>query len=289
MDKSFEERINEATLTKTGKKIAEYFLSNKYAAAFHSLGMIAAQLNISDISIVRFARALGYSGFPEMKQMVQNEMFSTIDENPESVNSLTKFVANKDFNREDHLFVAQEALDVYTKIITRTLQANNHHVYDLAADHLIASNNKYIIGMQSRSTATEGLSNLLQVLIPKVIPISSGGYTSFLKMLNFTADDCIVLFSFGRLTKTEKNVLDMVKAAGAYLIVISDQRITPAAKAADLLIYSCSNTSHFFYSNVCNVMISEIIASSVASKTWETSRKRIESVDRYLNEQIVKG
>lgn len=55
-------------LGKTYKKIAEFILNNLEAAAFVSLGELSRQTGVSDVTLIRFARELGYVGYQDFRE-----------------------------------------------------------------------------------------------------------------------------------------------------------------------------------------------------------------------------
>jgi DNA-binding MurR/RpiR family transcriptional regulator len=65
-------------LTKSEKRIASYLLKNQDEAAFLSASELAARLGLSEATAVRFAQALGFSGFPEMRATLQASFRSRV-------------------------------------------------------------------------------------------------------------------------------------------------------------------------------------------------------------------
>jgi DNA-binding MurR/RpiR family transcriptional regulator len=55
-------------LNNTHKKIADFILQNLEKAAFSSLMEISKEIGISDASIIRFAREIGYKGYQDLRQ-----------------------------------------------------------------------------------------------------------------------------------------------------------------------------------------------------------------------------
>src|SRR5512136_677085 len=58
-------------LTKSEKRIANYLNQNQDEAAFRSAGEIADQLELSEATMVRFARTLGFDNYPAMRAALQ--------------------------------------------------------------------------------------------------------------------------------------------------------------------------------------------------------------------------
>ena len=58
-------------LTKSEKSIANYLRKNQEESAFLSAAELAQQLDLSEATLVRFARTLGYSSYPAMRTVLQ--------------------------------------------------------------------------------------------------------------------------------------------------------------------------------------------------------------------------
>ena len=60
------------SLTRKQKKIANYILDNMNDVIFDNVTFIAEQTGTSVASVVRFTNALGYQGFPQLKDDLIN-------------------------------------------------------------------------------------------------------------------------------------------------------------------------------------------------------------------------
>ena len=60
------------SFTKQQKKVAEFLITRGPEAAFLSVAEIAHQVHTSQASVVRFARAAGFTGYPEMQRELRN-------------------------------------------------------------------------------------------------------------------------------------------------------------------------------------------------------------------------
>src|SRR5512137_2962167 len=58
-------------LTKSEKRIANYLRRSQDEAAFLAAGDLADRLGLSEATIVRFARTLGFSSYPAMRVVLQ--------------------------------------------------------------------------------------------------------------------------------------------------------------------------------------------------------------------------
>ncbi|CAG0940234.1 partial HTH-type transcriptional regulator HexR, partial [Anaerolineae bacterium] len=69
----FRQRIESRydALTKREQRIATFLLSNHDQATFLTGSEIAKQVNVSEATVVRFAKSVGYKNFPELRRALQ--------------------------------------------------------------------------------------------------------------------------------------------------------------------------------------------------------------------------
>ena len=58
-------------LTKSEKQIADYLRKNQEESAFLAAGEVAKRLDLSEATLVRFARSLGFDSYPAMREVLQ--------------------------------------------------------------------------------------------------------------------------------------------------------------------------------------------------------------------------
>ena len=79
MDTSLQQRIQSADLTRTEKRIADYFLDHSESLYFMTARDIAQELGVSDTSIIRLCRTLGYRGFRELQESQRAELAQVME------------------------------------------------------------------------------------------------------------------------------------------------------------------------------------------------------------------
>jgi DNA-binding MurR/RpiR family transcriptional regulator len=62
-----------ASLSKNQRKVADYLASDGMAASFDSISELSHKIGVSEASLVRFAKQLGYKGYPSLRKELQAE------------------------------------------------------------------------------------------------------------------------------------------------------------------------------------------------------------------------
>ena len=71
--KDIKELLHSAHLTKTQRIIAEYVLDNASEACFMTSTEIALKLGVSESSVIRFSRTIGFDGFMDFQKALRKD------------------------------------------------------------------------------------------------------------------------------------------------------------------------------------------------------------------------
>ncbi|MDO4321787.1 MAG: MurR/RpiR family transcriptional regulator [Lachnospiraceae bacterium] len=280
-----EERLKNCHMTKTYKSIAEFCLQNKQSIPLLSSTEIAQHVNVSDVSVIRFTKSLGYSCFADFKHDMQQELTNKSlisDDSSPIVHYLTQRADGE--NASD---ISNQMIASYQQIIQNIFQNNEPAVFEKVAKVILSSQNRYILGIRFRSSIAETCANLLRMTTSNVFQIPAADYKALQFAMDFTRADCLIWFNFGRFTNFEKQMLEMVKKSNIYLIVISDVRSSSVSLAADIFIQSYGHTTLPFYSSVGNCIIAELIANAVTNMGWSGAEKRLREYETGLSTSVV--
>ena len=65
------------SLSKNQRKVADYIANDRMAASFDSITELSHKVGVSEASLVRFAKELGYKGYPSLRKELQAEYKKT--------------------------------------------------------------------------------------------------------------------------------------------------------------------------------------------------------------------
>lgn len=71
--------LSGSRLSKSHRRIAEYILQHYDKAVFMTAAKLGEMVNVSESTVVRFAVALGYEGYPELQQALAGAGTSSPD------------------------------------------------------------------------------------------------------------------------------------------------------------------------------------------------------------------
>lgn len=277
------ERIKMAKLTPQQKKIAEYFYRNQERIGNMSSMDVAREIGVSDASIIRFSRAIGYAGFVDLKNEIYNSLIGETSAAVRNMQLSDRFDVLSGKYQEENISAA--FLEMMNYNITRTFQQNPVESYEELADMIIGARRKYIAGFRGCMGVTSHFSRLLGFTVQAVIHLPSNSETEILGALqDIDQDDIFILFSFARYYKIDMLSVEMAKAHGAKVCVVTDSLMAPMVKFSDVTLVVETSHMSFFNSAIGIDMIAEYMITLVCRKNSKEYRKRAKERDIMTSE-----
>ena len=276
------ELIHNANLTKTQKMIAKYILDNSADACFMTSTEIALKLGVSESSVIRFSRTLGFGGLMDFQKVLRKEyqdkvlsISSNITVPAQRIAKRAKLDSSTDYiNR--HFKNALQNLE--TLFATNALTT-----FEKAADIIIASKRKYIAASRGNSCLGDYFLLYLKHMLPHVTSTNTAAISPIDHMCNISKEDCLIIFSFPRYSSLDRVTTEMAKEAGASIVVITDKPSALLAQYATVLITVPVDSNAFFNSLIGPQFVAEALLDTISHKV-SGIEKRLKKIDKYLNE-----
>jgi DNA-binding MurR/RpiR family transcriptional regulator len=281
------EKIIRARLTKKEGEIAEYILNQVNTACFLSASDLAKELNTSNTSVNRMAKALGYGSFGDLQKELQQHVSRQADQSDRYMLPMTRRIeaagdgtgTNGELIKRQYELISQSLLSVATK--------NTSDRIDRVVELLARSRCRYISGYRGTAALASKMGFLLHLVIGNVPVIPDGNVNAIEAVMDIGPEDCILVFSFNRYSKSAAEVIEASRQRGARIILITDRATAPFAQFADeLLIVDVTSTS-YFNSNVAALFLVELICSKLALLLGESARKRLSALEPYINKNQI--
>lgn len=277
MENVISERVKNATLTKSQQKIAEYFIRNPERVGMCSSMEVSKEIGVSDASITRFARAIGYEGFSDLKNDIYSSLAMRATGGVNSLSLAERFERNR--NQHGDSGSKADFMGVLQYNLERTMQANTDELFDKAVAMLLQASHRYIVGFRGCLGVAEQFAWLLRFLLDHVVSISDEGPGGVGLLQDIDDGDCAVIFSMSRYYKSDLCLAQMAKQHGAKLCVVTDSVLSPLADLADVLLLAETSDMSFFHSAAALNMIYEYLVTKTAQKCSEVYHQKVDERD----------
>lgn len=261
MEKSnlFEElKSNYDRLTGSQKRIGKYVIDHYERVAFMSAVELADAVGVSDATIIRFTRNIGFSGYVEFKQYVRSGFKEF--ESPDSRISKSLELVNK----KDDLVVRIGEIDINN--LQYFINNCEKERFTQAAELICAARSIYVIGKGTSSIISLFLSFHLQRMGFRVISLTESMTVSPEKIVGLEAQDLLIACGFPRYSKGTYQATLFAKKKGAKILTITDSDLSAIAVNSDVNLSARMDNITFFHSYVVPIEICNVILMKVLEK-----------------------
>ncbi|MDR1801119.1 MAG: MurR/RpiR family transcriptional regulator [Lachnospiraceae bacterium] len=276
------ELIHNADLTKTQKMIGSFILDNVSDGCFMTSTEIAVKIGVSESSVIRFSRALGFEGFMGFQRALRKnyqEQVSALDSAitvpAQRIAKLAKLETGKDYLRRHFKNAAKNLEAVFSR--------NQAKAFDEAADLIVSAKHKYIVASRGNACLGDYFLLYMKHMLPGVETTASSSISPIDDMCSITSDDILIIFSFPRYSTMDKLAAKMAADAKAPVILITDKPSADLASYATALLSVPVDSSTFFNSMVGPQFVMEVLLDVISHKV-KGIEKRLRNIDRYIGE-----
>lgn len=253
-EKTIRNRIKENYETFSAKelRVAEYVMKNYQQSMLLSSTELANAAGVSDTTVVRFAKSLGFSGFLQYRNQIKKEYVST-----QKVYASLSSLADEQKNEEALIpwyfhGLLKNCNDFFNQIPESQIEKMVRLIKE--------AETVYLFGIGSDVVIAHFLENYLRLMGIRCITITEEGLAMKEKFFAMKEHDCLFMSAYPTLEQSDYWVCDYVKRKNAKLLLLTDSELTAHKLNADVSINVKETLDTFFNSyvlsmGVCNAIL----------------------------------
>jgi DNA-binding MurR/RpiR family transcriptional regulator len=230
------ERIRSAPLAGKKRQVAKYILDNYVEASFLTAAQLAERVQVSEPTVIRLAHNLGFRGYPELKDELQQEVQAQLT----TVQRLRRSRKRMSDSSPAMQSLVGEA---------RNLDALIHSVevgeIRRVVRHLVAADKVIVIGYKMSSVLAEYLHTALKESVNNTVAVTDAT-GRFQEELVFAGPQSVVVgISFPRYTRAVVRDFKQARDRGVRTVAITDSELSPLVEHAEhKLLAPCQAVSY---------------------------------------------
>lgn len=256
--------------SKGQKLIAQYILKNYDKVAFMTACKLGETVGVSESTVVRFANALGYSGYPKLQDALQEVIKNKLT-------TVQRVDMVKEFNDDSAILKKIVKSDIDN--IKDTLDEIDEKAFEEASNRILKAKRIYIVGMRSSFTIAQYLGFYLGIILDSVHVIRTDMGDAFEQVVKINEDDVLIAVSFPRYSKKSYQIVSYAKEKGAHIVSLTDSLFAPVASFTDNLLLVKSNMASFVDSLVPALSIANALIVSVGMKEKEDIKQHFDDLE----------
>ena len=241
------------SLSSKQKKIADYLLEHDDEMGFKTLKNISEQVGVTEVTVINFCRALGFSNYMEMKLCYRREIAERCSPTKKIFGSFLDDGAFGDF--------FSDIVEKQIQNLTRTLYRLDKEAISKTVEWISAARKVYIFCMGSTASIASFFKIRLDSLAidSEIVDTALLDNRFFMNSTRFKRDDVYIFMTYPVYSKVLFKFSEHFKAKGYSIIALTDKADSLITKYADICFFTDNESYVFFNSFHSLVSVIEVI------------------------------
>ena len=271
------EKLKNTRLTKKEKRIAEFFLDEEQRVFLMNVADIAKTIDVSDTSVIRFIKSLGFENFTDFKNSGQEDIKSRLDKTND-------FIKNLDIIKENS--IEQLYIHKINEEVNKIFNSSSQKQIKKISNLIIKAKNKYIVGFKS----TAGIANFFGVrlgfMLENVSTFNIDDSVVVNSIFNIKQEDILIIFDYPMYSKAAVVLAKIARENKAKILLFTDSDNAPLAEYSDILYKVKLNGISVFNSLISTQILIEYLLTYISQFIEEKAKIRFSKIRKYLIEKL---
>jgi len=271
----FQQRLEDhfPNLTKSQQRIASYLLASHDEAVFFSAADLAERLDLSEATVVRFAKAVGYDGFPHLRRCLQDLFRARATPASRLQRKLSELASS-----EGHVLTKVLAMEV--QYLTEASQSVDLADFDRAVDLLLSGRRVFVFASGPSGILADLAELRLRRLDILTIAMTESGRHLLEKLQLLQPGDVVLAAGFFHVRFELIAVLDHARATGCRSILLTDTLGPVLRDKPDVILAARRGPVSTFHSLTVPMSILNALILAVALARPDESLAALNRLDR---------
>ena len=251
--------------------------------------MTAAKLGdtvgVSESTVVRFAMGLGYEGYPEFQDALENWVKSKL-------NSVQKMGAKYGNSTQSEILHSVLSSDI--EKIQDTMVNLDAAAFDAAVSIILEAETVYLVGVRSCEPLADFLHFYLNMIRGNIVLVKTTSVTEmFEQMIHISDRDVAIGISFPRYSMRTLKAMEFANDRNAKVITITDSIHSPMNLYSSCNLLARSDMVSIVDSLVAPLSVINALVVALCLKQPDTVKENLETLESvwnnyqvYLNDEI---
>ena len=282
-DNDLRNRINEhyGSLSKGQRLLAAYITDDYDKAAFLTAAKLGEAVGVSESTVVRFAANLGYKGYPQFQNALQDMVKGKLDKVHHMEVTYGKISRSEILNN---------VLKADADRIQNTLEEIDAAAFEAAVDTILNARCIYIVGLRSCAMLAEFLGFYLNMMFDQVKVLKTTSASElFEQMVHIGKEDVIIGISFPRYSMRTLKAMEFANNRSAKVITITDSVHSPMNLYSSCNLLAKSDMSSILDSLVAPLSVINALLVALCMKKQDEVVTSLELLEQVWEDYQVYG
>ena len=264
-------------LSKGHKRIADYIAQHYDKAVFMTAVALGQACGVSESTVVRFATAMGYEGYPELREALAGLV-------RQRLTSEQRFELVSGMEQSD---VLTDVLKNDARNIRKTVEALSRKDFENVVERLLAARRVYVMGLRSAAPLAQFMYHYLHQIFADVALVQNTTGDVFEEIARIGEKDVLVGISYPRYSTRTLECMRFARQRGAQVVGLTDGDMSPLYAEADVCLCACTDMASFVDSLAAPLSVINALIVSVGLRRRDELAEHFKQLEGIWNAHSV--
>lgn len=267
-------------LTNTQKQVADFMLEHPDDIAFKRLEELSMMIGVSTTSVIRFARSIGYKGYADMQQDIQQSIVGKASLPDRLIDAVKS-------TKQDQLLIDSFKRDIDN--IASTLHLLSENDLAKAVSSIIAAQNIYVLGTRGNFSVAHYLGYRLSQIKRGVHLVSGLSMDYPEEIASIRRGDVCIAFLTPRYSRMTANLVAWMKKRGVMIILFTKEGSNEINLYGDIILPCRTDGISYKSSLIALFAVCNYILAAVVPQNHDESMEVLAQTEELLGQGFFLG
>lgn len=267
-------------LTNTQKQVADFMLEHPDVIAFKRLEELSMMIGVSTTSVIRFARSIGYKGYADMQQDIQQSIVGKASLPDRLIDAVKS-------TKQDQLLIDSFKRDIDN--IASTLHLLSEDDLAKAVSSIIAAQNIYVLGTRGNFSVAHYLGYRLSQIKRGVHLVSGLSMDYPEEIASIRRGDVCIAFLTPRYSRMTANLVAWMKKRGVMIILFTKEGSSEINLYGDIILPCRTDGISYKSSLIALFAVCNYILAAVVPQNHDESMEVLAQTEELLGQGFFLG
>jgi DNA-binding MurR/RpiR family transcriptional regulator len=251
-------------LTPAQRRVAQCLVEHAADAAYLSSGEIAELAQVSQPSVTRFATALGFDGYPDLRRRIR------------------ELTTNAPPPADDHNELQRAVTAEVDNLARLAAMLADRRPFEEAGKLLAASHPLPVLGLRAAAPVAGYFGYFAAKVHPDVRVLDSGGsaLTDRLEQAHAAGASAMLAFVLPRYPREAQDAVREARDLGLSTVVVTDSPMSPVAADADLTLAAAVGSRLVFDLHTAPLALAGVLLQTMCDAAPGQTQSRLETFEQ---------
>lgn len=261
-----------AEMSTAEQRVARFFGENRADVLVGSAAKLAAMAGTSDATIIRTAKALGFSGLDDMRRTLAGEMRLSMTPAARLTRTLRSV-------RKDPASAFDVMLDTHLQSLESLRRSVSPQQFETAANRIVAARRVLIFGLGPSSAIASYFVVQLSRFGIEASALTNTGLLFADDLQKLRRNDLVIILAYGQIYPELATLLDETDGRGARSILLTDTLAAKLRPRVDLVLQVPRGRAEMLSTHTATLGLIEALLVGVAARRPDETLASLEKLN----------